>query len=758
MSISEISDVSPVPLRRSARITPIAARAFGPGAVRIDASSSADRPLITGIGGATASGEAPSSRPSSSIQCRRPPWTRVNGRRSSTLITTRLGSSRTTSARRTSGSDSTRPITPSVSRRKMLVPLGIAAAARIWSGGTRETPRTSTCATAKCGVVKSQRSAAPPAAATATIVNAMPQNRRTRARRPGRGRLARPTRCRAVNAERSPMSARAAARLLGELRPLGIYSPMILISFSSVTEKCVLTRSRVRSMSATMSAAVAPPRFTMKLACFEEISAPLMRLPLRPHFSIIRAATSPAGFFQTQPAEASASGWVDFFTLSRCFISFWISARALRCRRRRQPISTAPAGALKLRYVNVPAAGLNSPSEPSGCRKYTALTKSPIQPSAVPAFIARAPPIVAGMPTRHSMPPRFSAAASRISAESDTPAPAMASSPWNSARPRQPSRRRTTPRTPRSLTRRLLPPPITETGSCSRSANMSAWRMSSTSCGTTKMSAVPPMRSEVWKLNGSLNRTSPRISPSMSPSQSMCRVQALQQLRAELAHVAGAERDHEVAPAGDLGKMLDDARAVAAEVRDIAMAVQPDPVGEIPARDAGDRRLAGRVDVHHDQHVSQVERREKFFAQVQCPGVAVRLKHRHDPAIEPSLGGRQGRGRVMPVVVDDRDAAGTPQDLKAALDSREAGQRALNGGERDLEVEPHADRRKSVEHVVAARDLQRDLAEEAPALVDLEAAGHARQLQAARDEVRARLEPVRDDPLLDSRNQELDVW
>ena len=48
--ISEISEVSPVPLRRSARITPIAARAFGPGAVRIDARSSADRPLITGIG------------------------------------------------------------------------------------------------------------------------------------------------------------------------------------------------------------------------------------------------------------------------------------------------------------------------------------------------------------------------------------------------------------------------------------------------------------------------------------------------------------------------------------------------------------------------------------------------------------------------------------------------------------------------------------------------------------------------------------
>src|SRR5213593_1884307 len=760
MSISEISEVSPVPLRRSARITPMAARAFGPGAARIEASSSADRPLITGIGGATASGEAPSRRPSSSIQCRRPPWTRVNGRRYSTLITTRLGSSRTTSARRTSGSDSTRPATPIVSRRKMLVPRGIAATARIWSGGTRETPRTSTLATAKCWVVRSQRSAAPPAAATATIVSAVPSSRRRRARRPGRGRFDRPTRCRATKAERSPMSASAAARLLGELRPLGIYSPMIRISFSSVTEKCVCTRSRVRSMSATMSAAVAPPRLTMKLACFEEISAPLTRLPLRPHFSIIRAATSPGGFFQTQPAEASASGCVDFLTLSRCFISFWISASGLRCRRRRQPIRTEPAGALKLRYVNVPGAGLNSPSEPSGCRKYTALTKSPIQPSAVPAFIARAPPIVAGIPTRHSMPPRLRAAASRISAESDTPAPAIASSPWNSARPRHPSRRSTTPRTPRSLTSKLLPPPITETGSWSRSANMSAWRMSSTSCGTTKMSAVPPMRSEVWKLRGSLNRTSPRISPSMWPSQSSSGVQALQQLRAELAHVAGAERDHEIPAAGDLGEMLDDARAVAAEVSDIAMAVRPDPVGEIPARDAGDRRLAGRVDVHHDQHVSQIERRQELVPQMLGPGVAVRLKHRHDPTVEAGLGGGQGRpdlGRVMTVVVDHRDATGTTQDLKSALDSGESGERPLNRGKRDLQVQPHADRRERVEHVVAAGDLERDLAEEAVALIDLEPAGHAREVQAARDEVRARLEPIRDDPLLDSRDQELDV-
>src|SRR6266511_2463033 len=192
MSISEISAVSPLPLRRSARITATAAR------------------------------EAPSSRPSSSIQWSRPPWTSVNGRRSSTLITTRSGSSHTTSARRTAGSDSTRPVTPTVSRRKMFVPRGIAATARICSGDVRDAPRTSTLVTANRGVVRSQWPPATTAAGITATVTMIPTRRRSRARRLGRRRRGRPTRCPSTNAERSPRSARTEARLLGELRPLGI--------------------------------------------------------------------------------------------------------------------------------------------------------------------------------------------------------------------------------------------------------------------------------------------------------------------------------------------------------------------------------------------------------------------------------------------------------------------------------------------------------------------------------------------------------
>src|SRR5206468_7689703 len=71
MSISEISAASALPVRRRARMSAMAASAFGLGALFIEVSSSSERPLTTGTWGITASGEAPRTRPSSSIQWRR---------------------------------------------------------------------------------------------------------------------------------------------------------------------------------------------------------------------------------------------------------------------------------------------------------------------------------------------------------------------------------------------------------------------------------------------------------------------------------------------------------------------------------------------------------------------------------------------------------------------------------------------------------------------------------------------------------------
>src|SRR5881397_1748396 len=184
MSISEISSASAPPDRSSARISATAARALGPGAVRIAASSPSVRPLITGAPGATARRSSPSTWPSSSIQCSRAACTSVNGRRSSTRIVTRSGSSRTTSARRISGSAATRAATC-----------------------------TSTAAIANRGDVVTQRAPASSAAVPATISTIAPARRLRRASIRARRarRRARPTRWRATSGVRRPSSASAPA-------------------------------------------------------------------------------------------------------------------------------------------------------------------------------------------------------------------------------------------------------------------------------------------------------------------------------------------------------------------------------------------------------------------------------------------------------------------------------------------------------------------------------------------------------------------
>src|SRR5574342_1057028 len=284
-------------------------------------------------------------------------------------------------------------------------------------------------------------------------------------------------------------------------------------------------------------------------------------------------------------------------------------------------------------------------------------------PSWVPAFMASAPPTVAGIPTRHSIPPRPIAAASRIIVDSPAPQPMVTSSPWNSMRPRQPSILSTMPRKPRSRTSVLCPLPRRAMGSFSLSANISVFRTSSTSCGMMKMSAGPPQRSDVWNASGSLKRTSPRISPSMPVSFSargrgrgLARGQALTHLVRDRADVAGPEGQDQVTGPNGAEERLHHLGPVA-HVSNIAAAARPDPLSQAPGMDPGDRRFARRIDVGHDQHVGVVEGRQELVMQVERPSVAVGLEHDNASAREALAGGGQGRAdlrRVMTVVVDDQ--------------------------------------------------------------------------------------------------------
>ena len=55
--------------------------------------------------------------------------------------------------------------------------------------------------------------------------------------------------------------------------------------------------------------------------------------------------------------------------------------------------------------------------------------------------------------------------------------------------------------------------------------------------------------------------------------------------------------------------------AVAAQVEHLPVPVGRDAVGQIARVDAGNRRLARRIDVHDDEHVGLVERGQELLPQ-----------------------------------------------------------------------------------------------------------------------------------------------
>ena len=298
---------------------------------------------------------------------------------------------------------------------------------------------------------------------------------------------------------------------------------------------------------------MAPPRLTMKLACLDEISAPLMRLPLSPAFSIEPGGqVVVAGFFHTQPAEASASGCVDFFTLSRCLMSFWISAQrpAVQLqpaadqhragRRVERAVGEGAAGRLELperavRMQVVDGADEVADAAVGGARVHgqRAADRGGDADQALDAA-----QVEGGRLADERRQADAGAGHGLLAVELG---PARGT-------PRASGRRRgCRDRARAGCCRRRAPPPA----AARARRTCSAWRMSSTSCGTTKMSAAPPMRSEVWKLRGSLKRTSPRISPSMwslpfgDSASSRRRMSGPSWL-----DVAGAQRQHQIARRG----------------------------------------------------------------------------------------------------------------------------------------------------------------------------------------------------------------
>ena len=112
------------------------------------------------------------------------------------------------------------------------------------------------------------------------------------------------------SAERPPSS----TATLPKLAPALIMSRSPMMRTSRLELDAELLRApplRTCSISASMSAGAARRRgLTMKFACFSEIRAPPIAWPLSPQASISRAAWSPGGLRNTEPAFGWLSGWV----------------------------------------------------------------------------------------------------------------------------------------------------------------------------------------------------------------------------------------------------------------------------------------------------------------------------------------------------------------------------------------------------------------------------------------------------------------
>ena len=92
------------------------------------------------------------------------------------------------------------------------------------------------------------------------------------------------------------------------------------------------------------------------------------------------------------------------------------------------------------------------------------------------------------------------------------------------------------------------------------------------------------------------------------------------------------------------------------------------------------------------------------------------LEDEHEPrrpARTRRIDDRGDLAGMVPVVVDDRHAVDNADDLEPAFGAAELDEGLGDARERHLDVEPHADRRERVQHVVPARHRQAERAERA---------------------------------------------
>ena len=97
-------------------------------------------------------------------------------------------------------------------------------------------------------------------------------------------------------------------------------------------------------MSASTSAAVAPPRFTTKLACTSDHMAPPTRCPFSPTASMSRPANWPGGLANVEPKVGWVSGWVARRRATSASMAARLAATSPRRSATSTRVTTAPGG------------------------------------------------------------------------------------------------------------------------------------------------------------------------------------------------------------------------------------------------------------------------------------------------------------------------------------------------------------------------------------------------------------------------------
>src|SRR5690606_31882883 len=133
---------------------------------------------------------------------------------------------------------------------------------------------------------------------------------------------------------------------------------------------------------------------------------------------------------------------------------------------------------------------------------------------------------------------------------------------------------------------------------------------------------------------------------------------------------------------------------------------------------------AGAVDVGQHEDVGVVEGAGEVVGEVARAAVEVGLEDGHDAALGPALrgGGQRGGdlGGVVRVVVHDERVARGALDLEAAVHAGVLRQRAGDGRERHVQLQPDGDGGERIADVVEAGRVERHAAEALGALVHVE--------------------------------------